>query len=595
MHSRDGTLPKAVHLAAAPLDDPVSSTRMPETWVRATMLVRAISLSKGASGVRPHIINALLALLNKDIIPVVPLRGSISASGDLSPLSYIGGVMQGKPVLKASIGTKASGARLFKTADKALQEAGIAPIDVGPKEGLAIVNGTAPSAGVAALILHEVLGLALISQALTAASVEATCGSRESFFKFFAEVRPHDGQRESAQNIWWFLAGSRLATDHDDAEDSLRQDRYSTRTASQWLGPVLEDLGLACRQIEIEINSVTDNPILDNQGMIFHGGNFQAKAVTSAMEKTRQGCQSIGQMIFAQCTELINPVTSRGLPPNLVVDEPNESWMWKGTDIYIAALQSELGYLCNPAGSHVQFAEMGNQALNSLALISSRYTLTAVDVLSQLTAAHLVALCQAFDLRALHHEFLESFEPDFYDLVDLYFGTLWLPEKGNVDVQAELWTSFRKVLLKSTQLTSTARFKAAAESLNATLLQSVLPSTEAATAIPSWTLTCIDAASRRYKAASQRCLRAPDATPLLGRASRKLYVFVRRDLGVPFFGEDYIRPAEWEIRNEENETPGPVHQTMGEMMTAVYLAIRSGALYALTVECLRESMDERKS
>ena len=146
---------------------------------------------------------------------------------------------------------------------------------------------------------------------------------------------------------------------------------------------------MAYRQIVTKINSATDNPLINAQGKMLHGGNFQAKSVTSAMEKTRQACQTIGQMSFAQCTELINPATSRGLPLNLVVDEPSESWMWKGKDIYIAALQSELGYLSNPAGSHVQFAEMGNQSLNSLALISARYTLTAVDVLTQLSAARL--------------------------------------------------------------------------------------------------------------------------------------------------------------------------------------------------------------
>jgi phenylalanine ammonia-lyase len=180
----------------------------------------------------------------------------------------------------------------------------------------------------------------------------------------------------------------------------LRQDRYLTRIAAQWIGPVLEDLILSYNQTTIELNSVTDNPLIDKQGKMLHGGNFQTKFVTSAMEKTRQGCETIGQMLFTQCTELINPATNHGLPPNLVVDEPSESWLWKGTDILIAALQSELGFLANLVGSHVKPAEMGNQALNSLALISGRHTLFAIDVLSQLSAAHLVALCQALDLRA---------------------------------------------------------------------------------------------------------------------------------------------------------------------------------------------------
>ena len=110
-------------------------------------------------------------------------------------------------------------------------------------------------------------------------------------------------------------------------------------------------------------------------------------------------------MLFTQCTELISPATNRGLPPNLVADEPSESFITKGMDLMVAALQAELGFLANPVGSHLQTAEMGNQALNSLALISARYTLTSLEVLSKLVAAHLFALCQALDLRAMHIQF----------------------------------------------------------------------------------------------------------------------------------------------------------------------------------------------
>lgn len=124
------------------------------------------------------------------------------------------------------------------------------------------------------------------------------------------------------------------------------------------------------------------------------------------MEKIRQGAQSIGRILFAQCTELINPVMSRGLPPNLVATEPSESFLFKGTDILVASLISELGFLSNQA-------EMGNQGVSSLALISFRYTLDALDHLSQLVAAHLVAVCQALDVRALQSRFLETLAPEF--------------------------------------------------------------------------------------------------------------------------------------------------------------------------------------
>ncbi|KAK7958097.1 hypothetical protein PG988_012945 [Apiospora saccharicola] len=370
-----------------PLDNPMTSTCMPESWARAAMLVRLNSLAGGASGIRVTLADTLVELLNKDVVPCIPLRGSISASGDLSPLSYVGAVMQGKPSAMAFAGSRTSEyeERRPTRSDVALANASITPITIAPKEGLAIVNGTAVSAGVAALALHESMNLAALSQVLTAMSVEALTGSADSFHPFIAK-----------------LATSHLTPNSGE----LCQDRYSIRTASQWMGPILENLQLAFSQISVELNSVTDNPLIDTSvpgGQIHHGGNFQARAVTSAVEKLRQDIQAMGRMLFAQCTELINPATNRGLPPNLCApkDGPARSFLFKGVDIMIAALVSELGFLANPVGTHVMTAEMGNQGLNSMALVSARYTLTAADVLAQMAAAHLVALCQALDLRAM--------------------------------------------------------------------------------------------------------------------------------------------------------------------------------------------------
>ncbi|KAL8942490.1 MAG: hypothetical protein Q9216_001634 [Gyalolechia sp. 2 TL-2023] len=401
--------------SSLPLNDPLAATCMPESWARASMIIRLNSLSGGASGIRVDVAESLVNLLNKDVVPRIPVRGSISASGDLSALAWIGAVMQGKPSATTSAGPRdVEGARKVTRADVALEEAGIAPISLHAKEGLAIVNGTAVSAGVAALAAHESMNLAALAQVMTAMSVEALHGSDESFEPFIAHVRPHPGQVDSARNIKAFLKGSQLLNRHDSTKvATLRQDRYSIRTASQWIGPVLEDFCLAHDQLTIELNSVTDNPLIETAtGRVYHGGNFQARAVTSAAEKLRQGLQSIGRMLFAQCTEMINPATSWGLPPNLCSDDANDSFLFKGLDVVVAGLTSELGFLANPVGSHVQTAEMGNQSLNSLALVSARYTLEAVDVLSQIAAAHLLVLCQALDLRAIEIEGRKDVPPD---------------------------------------------------------------------------------------------------------------------------------------------------------------------------------------
>jgi phenylalanine ammonia-lyase len=486
----DGKQQGAVSL---PLNDALAATCMPESWARASMLIRLNSLAGGASGIRVAIAESLKALLNKDVVPRIPVRGSISASGDLSALAWIGALMQGKPSATAFAGPRdGHGARGVARADAALSAAGIEPIQLHAKEGLAIVNGTAVSAGVAALAAHECLQLAALSQVLTAMSVEALRGSDESFEPFIARVRPHAGQIDSARNIKAFLAGSRLLHRHDDQDvATLRQDRYSLRTASQWIGPVLEDFCLAHHQLTVELNAVTDNPLIDAAaGRIYHGGNFQARAVTSAVEKLRQGLQTIGRMLFSQCTELMNPATNWGLPPNLCSDDANHSFLFKGIDVIVAGLTSELGFLANPVGSHVQTAEMGNQSLNSLGLVSARYTLDAVDVLSHLAAAHLLALCQALDLRAIECG-------------------------GRTDAP-------------------------------------------------------------------------PDATPFLGHASRRMYRFLRNDLGIPFLGEEHLAST-------EAATPDGVTPSIGLYNTRVYESIRSGRLYNVVLESLREVNEQEQS
>ncbi|KAG8624929.1 hypothetical protein KVT40_006680 [Elsinoe batatas] len=370
--------------------DPIFKTTMPETWIRAAMLVRLQSLAFGASGVRPDIINSLVQLLNANIVPVTPLCGSISASGDLQPLAYLGALMQGKTFAMAHCGKQNNGrARHIQRADVALREAGIEPIEIKAKEGLAIVN-------------RQCLNLLALSQLITAMTVEALGGSTESFHPFLSRMRPHMGQGKTAKTILHHLQGSRLTLD-PSSEDTgkLRQDRYSTRTAPQWIGPIMEDFLLAHTQILTEMNSVTDNPLIDPiSRTILHGGNFQAKAITSAVEKLRLGLQSLGRLSFSQLTELINPATNNGLPANLTANDPSKSFLYKGADIMAAALTSELGVLANPVGSHVQTAEMGNQGVNSLALVSARYTAEAVEVVSQLMAVQIVVLCQALELRA---------------------------------------------------------------------------------------------------------------------------------------------------------------------------------------------------
>jgi phenylalanine ammonia-lyase len=186
---------------------------------------------------------------------------------------------------------------------------------------------------------------------------------------------------------------------------------------------------LAHQQVTVELNSTTDNPLVDVSASDVHsGGNFQAASITSAMEKTRLSLQMLGKMVFAQCTEMINPALNNGLPANLAADDPSLSFTMKGIDANMAAYMSELAYIANPVSSHVQSAEQHNQAVNSLALISARYTMAAVDLVSLMSACIIYVGCQGLDLRVMHNTFLESFQPILQAITSEVIGQ-FLPQQ----------------------------------------------------------------------------------------------------------------------------------------------------------------------
>jgi phenylalanine ammonia-lyase len=518
---------------------------------------------------------------------MVPIRGSISASGDLSPLAYISGVIQGKPTIRVL----STNRKQDLYADEALAEAGLAPVSLTAKEGLAIVNGTAISTAAATLVLHDTHQLALLSQILTAMSVEALLGSPESFDELFGQVRPHPGQIESARNIKAFLRGSQLAGIKDGKDGTLRQDRYSIRTAAQWIGPVLEDLLLAHQQITIECNSATDNPLINNDGKILHGGNFQAKAVTSAMEKCRQGIQSIGRMAFTQCQELINPATSWGLPPNLVAEEPSKSGIFKAIDIYISALTSELGFLAGPV-NHVYNAEMGNQSLNSLALISSRYTATAAKVLTELAAAHILSLCQALDLRAMRLLFLNSVHTEFNTLVSTLEINLNLQPK-EPSFSATLWAHLQKGLDQTVTMESEERFVHIAKSMRVTIIDHLTTPLDplALEEMESLVTKVTFLLQEGWYSSIDVYLDHGDASPILGTASESIYEYVRKTLGIPFLHTARILTPipDKAASNEVKEAP-----TVGGYTSILYRAIRRGELVPIMSKIIRECFTDEE-
>ncbi|THH33065.1 hypothetical protein EUX98_g1153 [Antrodiella citrinella] len=584
-HQHTGVLPSNPNVVPTvlPLSDPLTSSSMPEAWVRGAILIRMNSLIRGHSGVRWELIEKMGELLRENITPMVPLRGSISASGDLSPLSYIAGTLIGNPSIRVFDGPAAFGARQIMPSNAALARHNVAPIPLSSKEHLGILNGTAFSASVGALALHEAAHMVLLSQVCTAMGTEAMLGAQGSFDPFIHDVaRPHPGQIEVARNIHDLLNGTHLGVTveeerHISADDGqLRQDRYPLRTAAQFLGPQVEDILSALETITVECNSTTDNPLIDGEtGRVHHGGNFQAMAVTNAMEKTRLALHHVGKILFAQSTELMNPAMNRGLPPSLAATDPSLNYHTKGVDIATAAYVGELGYLANPVSTHIQSAEMHNQAVNSLALISARATINSLEVLSLLLSSYLYALCQALDLRALQCELQAGMDTIVRQELITSFGSCLSPLQLNT-LFALVSNAMDKSLESTSTMDAVPRMRAVAAASTTPIVDfcSTEPALASAlTGIVPFRAEVAEKCSSLLQKLREEYLGggkgAAPASAYLG-GTKPVYEFVRLGLGIRMHGSENLHGFE--------QGPGVEEVSIGQHISLIHEAIRDGKM-----------------
>jgi histidine ammonia-lyase len=358
-------------------------TPLDESETRAVMLLRANVLARGYSGVRPVVVETLLKMLNRNVLPVIPCRGSVGASGDLAPLAHLALVLvgEGEAVLE---GRRMSGAA-------AMRRAKIPTLRLEAKEGIALVNGTQVMLALGLLALLRCETLADTADVAGALSVDGLRGTPVAFDKRIHALRPFDGQRKVAANLLRLMRGSAIRESHrDSAQDPRVQDQYSLRCIPQVHGAVRDALAHARRVFEIEMNSVTDNPLVfARDGEVLSGGNFHGQPLALALDVMAIAMTQLGGISERRIERLTNADYS-GLPPFLIEHSGLESGFMMA-QVTAAALASENKTLAHPASvdsiptsaNKEDYVSMGvAAALKLKQIVSNVETILAIELLA---------------------------------------------------------------------------------------------------------------------------------------------------------------------------------------------------------------------
>ncbi|MEE8491327.1 MAG: histidine ammonia-lyase [Acidimicrobiia bacterium] len=313
---------------------------LPREVVRAVMVLRANVLLRPTSGVRPQLVEAVVTLLNHDIVPAVPEQGSVGASGDLAPLSHIAQVVMGEGEVLIHSGGREAGRA-------ALARAGIAPVHFAPKEGLSFINGTQAQTAMLSLLVHDAGVLWRTALASAAMSLEALRGTPTPFDPRIHAARPHQGQRLAAEHLLALLDDSEIRASHVD-DDPRVQDAYSLRCLPQVMGAVREAIDYAERVCRIELNASTDNPLVFDNGDVLSGGNFHGQPVAQALDFMAIALTTLQAMTERRIERLVNPDLSHGLPAFLI-ENPGLRSGYMMVQITAAALVAESRTLTVPA------------------------------------------------------------------------------------------------------------------------------------------------------------------------------------------------------------------------------------------------------
>ena len=358
---------------------------LPGDVVRAATLLRAATFATGASAVRNELLDALAALLNRGVTPVVPRYGSVGASGDLMPSAYIARVLVGAG--EAEFG----GRRL--PAEEALAAAGLRPIRFAPKEGLALINGTTVMTAVASLLWIDVFYVLRALLAGVALSVEAMRAPTLPFDPWIHERKGHPGQIAVAAHMRALLEASGFT------QASTGQSCYSLRCVPQGLGPAWEALEDSRPVIEREINSANDNPLIDpDTGELYKGGNFYGGHIARMLDTWKLDFAVMATWANALMAVLVDDRFSAGLPANLT-PQPGVNSGFKGMQLSMTSLTCAIRQMAGPSSIHSLPTEQYNEDVVSLGMHSAVTAMDSLACLRQETAMLLLASSQAVDLR----------------------------------------------------------------------------------------------------------------------------------------------------------------------------------------------------
>ncbi|PLT25377.1 histidine ammonia-lyase [Pseudoalteromonas sp. MelDa3] len=357
---------------------------------RAILATRLTSLSQGYSGISWEMLHLLKDYLNNDIVPVIPQEGSVGASGDLTPLSYVAGAMVGERDVFYKDQVRNSA--------EVMKEVGLEPLTLRPKEGLAVMNGTAVMTALACLAFDRANYLAKLASRITALSSLALKGNSHHFDEILFSVKPHPGQQQIAR----WIRDDLNHHDHPRNADRL-QDRYSIRCAPHVIGVLQDSLPFFRHMIENELNSANDNPIIDGQGEhVLHGGHFYGGHIAMAMDSMKTAVANLADLADRQIASLVDTKYNNGLPSNLSDSAPERRYInhgFKAVQIGCSAYTAEALKLTMPASVFSRSTECHNQDKVSMGTIASRDCLRILQLTEQVLASTLLASIQGVRLR----------------------------------------------------------------------------------------------------------------------------------------------------------------------------------------------------